>query len=83
MEDQLIVTDIITTEKCLAKLYMSGILESTCNKMRESLNKSHMQLCALQYMTFEYMNGKGWYPIENAPEQKFQQTVNMFSKPLE
>ena len=83
MEDQLIVTDIITTEKCLAKLYMSGILESTCDKMRDTLSKVQIQLTALQYMTFEYMNKKGWYPAENAPEQKLQQTKNMFSKPLE
>lgn len=82
LTDAEIATDVLGSLKSEIMMYMNGIIESNCPKMRTLLTKLHMQACENQFETFEYLNKKNLYPVENAEAAKVKETVTKFSKPL-
>lgn len=79
LNDEQIVKDILSGEKSLAKLYMDAILESSCPKMRKTLEDVHMDVTKNQYDTFKYMEENDLYPVEYAESQKLSETIDKFS----
>jgi len=79
LNDAQIITDILTNEKDLAKLYMDAILESSCPKMRSTLGQVHMDIADKQFQCFKYMEQRNLYPVEYAEPQKLTDAVNKFA----
>lgn len=82
LTDADIAKDVLGNLKSGVMLYMNGIIESNCPKMRTLLTKLHVQACENQFETFEYLNKRNLYPVENAEASKVKETVTKFSKPL-
>lgn len=79
LNDQQMVTDVLTSQKGLAKLYMNAILESSCPKMRSALTPVHTDIAEEQFACFNYMNSHNLYPIEYAQPQKVTEVINKFA----
>lgn len=79
LNDIQIIQDVLTTEKNLAKLYMSAILESSCPKMRDVLGTVHMDIACKQYDCFKYMEQNNLYPVEYAEATKLTEAINKFA----
>lgn len=79
LNDAQIAKDILTSEKNLAKLYMNGILESDCPKMRSTLTTVHNDIAKDQYAAFKYMHENNLYPVDYADNQKLSETITKYS----
>lgn len=79
LNDIQIIEDVLLTQKNLAKLYMSSILESSCPKMRSVLGTVHMGIADKQYECFKYMEQNNLYPIEYADPSKLTDAINKFA----
>ncbi|MDT8716366.1 spore coat protein [Clostridium sp. 19966] len=71
-----ILQDILTTEKHGISSYSSGITESSCNNLRDTLVGNLKSSEEVQYKVFDAMRQKGWYTIKDAPESEIQELKN-------
>ncbi len=79
LKDDQIITDVLMTEKNLAKLYMDSIIESSCPVMRDTLGNVHMDVAKNQFDCFSYMQQNNLYPIEYADNKKLNEAINKFA----
>jgi spore coat protein CotF len=79
LKDDQIITDVLSSLKSLAKLYMDAILESSCPKMRSTLGDVHMDVANCQFQCFEYMRVNNLYPIEYADSAKLNDAVKKYA----
>lgn len=79
MNDQERVTDMILSEKKMSTNY--NIFASECvddqlrNEYLSIMNKSHQTQTAL----FKAAQSKGWYTVEQAPQNKISEAYNKFN----
>ena len=77
--DEQMISDILTDQKALAKLYMDGILESSCPKMRSTLGSVHSKVANDAYACFNYMTENNMYAVDYADTKKLQSVIAKFS----
>ena len=62
------LTDMITEEKGIVKLYSSALTESVSKQLREVLKNNMLEAAQDQFMLFELMQGKNYYQLKDAPQ---------------
>lgn len=78
MNDNELVTDMLSSHKALMQLYCTSLIESSCPNQRK-LYIELLTMCSQdQFKLFEYMETNGLYPIEDAPNQKVTEAQNKF-----
>lgn len=64
------ITDVLSTQKYIADGYNTNANECACpsikNVFMSILDEEH----AIQHDVFEEMSKRGWYPTEQAPQNK-------------
>lgn len=65
--------DLLSTEKQTLGSYSSGITESSCVNLRNTLLNNYQGAQDIQYKIFDTMRQKGWYPTKDAPSNEVQQ----------
>lgn len=79
MNDQERMTDFICSEKKLSANYDTYASECVCLPLRDDflniLNQSHQ----IQTDLFKIAQSKGWYQVEQAPQNKVSQAYTRFS----
>lgn len=81
LDDYEIISDVLGSEKQLVKLYSTALCESAEEPLRDIFKENLIEAAADQYSTFEYMQKRGMYPTEPAPEDKVTQAKQQF-RPL-
>ena len=72
MNQQELLTDLLTQEKDLVKDYASGITESSCTKLRELLMSNLAECSADQFAVFDEMHKRQMYDTKQAPGSDVQ-----------
>lgn len=72
-QDKDILQDLLTNEKQSLGAYSSGITESSCQNLRNTLLGNYRGSQDIQYKVFDTMKQKGWYPTKDAPSNEVQQ----------
>lgn len=79
MNDQERMTDFICSEKKMSANYDTFASECVCLPLRDDflniLNQSHQ----IQTDLFKIAQSKGWYQVEQAPQNKVSQAYTKFS----
>lgn len=77
--DKTATHDLLMSEKYLASMYHSFLLESATPEMIRCLDALLGDTHNMQQHLFEEMNSRGWYPVTKAQESKIQQTKSKFA----
>ena len=67
--------DVLMHLKDLMTTHALAIKESNCPNMRKLCTKLMGQIEGDQFALFQYMNEKGYYPVDNAEPQKLQMVL--------
>jgi len=73
MNDKEMMQDLLTSEKQVISSYSTGITESSCMNLRNTLVNNFKNAQEIQYKVFDTMKQKGWYPTKDAPTNEVQQ----------
>ncbi|AKN33452.1 spore coat protein F [Clostridium carboxidivorans P7] len=76
MNDKEMAQDLLATEKQVISAYSTGITESSCMNLRNTLVDNFKNAQEVQYKVFDAMRQKGWYPTKDAPDNEVQQLKN-------
>ncbi|WP_435790126.1 spore coat protein [Clostridium sp.] len=68
-----LMQDLLATEKQVITAYSTGITESSCQNLRNTLVDNFKNDQEIQYKIFDAMKQKGWYPTKDAPDNEVQQ----------
>ena len=73
MNDKELTHDLLSSEKQVVSSYSTGITESSCVNLRNTLITNFKSAQDLQYKVFDSMKTKGWYPTKDAPSNEVSQ----------
>lgn len=76
MNDKEMMQDLLTSEKQVISSYSTGITESSCMNLRNTLVNNFKNAQEIQYKVFDTMKQKGWYQTKDAPTNEVQQLKN-------
>ena len=76
MSEKDLMQDLLATEKQVISAYSTGITESSCENLRNTLIDNFRSGQSVQYKVFDAMRQKGWYPTTDAPDNEVQQLKN-------
>ncbi|WP_234121747.1 spore coat protein [Clostridium hydrogenum] len=76
LSEKEIMQDLLATEKQTISAYSTGITESSCENLRNTLLNNFKSSEEVQYKIFDSMKQKGWYPTKDAPDSDVQQVKN-------
>lgn len=68
-----LMQDLLTSEKQVISAYSTGITESSCENLRNTLVTNFEKAQDVQYKVFDSMRQKGWYPTKDAVDADVQQ----------
>jgi len=76
MSEKDLMQDLLATEKQVISAYSTGITESSCQNLRNTLVDNFKNNQNIQYKLFDAMKQKGWYPTKDAADNEVQQLKN-------
>lgn len=79
MDDQLIMADILTTVKGAADLYLHGTIESATVNIHQAFDQKLNDTLQMQNDIYTKMSQRGWFPPQQAEQQKIDQARQKFS----
>lgn len=77
--------DLLATEKQVIGAYSTGITETSCQNLRNTLVNNFKNVQDTQYKVFDAMKQKGWYATKDAPDadvQKVKSDANTMANEL-
>lgn len=72
MDDKNIMENLLLTTKGACDLYMHGTIESDTADIRNTFSSALGDTLFMQDDIYKKMSEKGWYPSEQAEQQKIQ-----------
>jgi len=79
MNDKDIMEGILLTTKGVCDLYMHGSIESSTPNVLQAFKSALNDTLCMQSDIYKQMADHGWYPTEQAQQQKLQQVKQKFS----
>ncbi|MDF2882612.1 MAG: spore coat protein [Clostridiaceae bacterium] len=76
MNEKELMQDLLATEKQIISAYSTGITETSCSNLRNTLVTNFTNAQNIQYKVFDTMKQKGWYQTKDAPANEVQQLKN-------
>jgi len=80
LTDQEIITDTLTGQKGLVKMYSTAITEGSGMTIRNLFRQNLTECASDQYSSFEYMQKNNLYPLECATPDKIKEAQTKFAK---
>ena len=77
--DKNLMEDILLLEKGACDLFMNGAIESSSNNVHQAFNDALNDSLCMQDTIYDKMAAKGWYPTEQAEQQKINSVKQKFS----
>lgn len=73
MDDKAIMENLLLTEKGICDLYMHGTIESAgTQNVNQTFSQALNDSLCIQGDIYKKMSARGWYPTEQAEQQKIQ-----------
>ena len=82
LTDYDIISDILSSQKGLIKLYGTALCEVASEDLRTVVTQKMTECAEDQYDAFLYMNERGMYKTEPAPVSKIKQACDKFGKSM-
>lgn len=79
MDDKCIMENLLLTTKGVCDLYLHGTIESSTANVHQTFDTALNDSLCMQDDIYKKMSAKGWYPTEQAEQQKLMQVKNKFS----
>lgn len=79
MDDRGLMQNMLLTTKNVCDLYMHGTIESSTANVHCTFDKALKDSLTMQDELYKKMAAKGWYPAEQADQQKIQQVKQKYS----
>ena len=79
MDDKTIMENLLNCTKGVCDLYMHGAIESPTPDVRQAFCTALNSGLTMQDDIYKKMTAKGWYPTEQAEQQKLQQVKQKFA----
>ena len=79
MDDKSLMENLLLVEKGACDLMMHGTVESGTPTVRAAFNAALEDCLRMQADIYAKMSAKGWYPIEQAEQQKIAKVKQKFS----
>ncbi|MBQ7144294.1 MAG: spore coat protein [Oscillospiraceae bacterium] len=79
MNDKQIMENILLTTKGACDLYLHGVIESPTAKVRQAFTTALNDTLCMQDAVYQQMAAKGWYPSEQATQQKRSEVRQKFA----
>ncbi len=79
MNDQTIMENLLQTTKGACNLYMNGTIESGTQNVKQAFDTALDESLCMQGTIYQKMSQKGWYPMQQAEQQKVNDLRNKFS----
>lgn len=76
MNEKDLMQDLLTSEKQVISAYSTGITETSCQNLRNTLVNNFKSAQDVQYKVFDAMKQKGWYTTKDAPDNEVNQLKN-------
>jgi spore coat protein CotF len=80
LNEKELMQDLLTSEKQVISAYSTGITESSCPNLRNTLVKNFESVQDIQYKVFDAMSTKGWYPTKDAPDTDVQEAKQQITQ---
>lgn len=78
MSDKSLMEDIILLEKGGCDLFMHGAIESSSDNVHNAFHTAFNDALCMQNTIYDKMTEKGWYPVENADQNKINSVKQKF-----
>ena len=78
MSDKSLMEDIILLEKGGCDLYMHGAIESSTDNVHQAFKTALTDALTTQDNTHDRMASKGWYPTEQAEQNRVNSVKQKF-----
>lgn len=79
MDDKCLMQNMLLTTKGVCDLYMHGTIESSTTNIHCVFDKALKDSLTMQDDLYKKMAEKGWYPSEQAEQQKIQQVKQKYA----
>ena len=79
MDDRNLMENMLLLEKGACDLFMHGTIESSTQNVHRTFNNSLNDSLKLQDEIYCKMQAKGWYPTEQADQNKLNTVKQKFS----
>jgi len=79
MNDELILTNVLSLVKGASDLFMHGAIEAACPKVNTAFKQVLAANLALQHEVFDAMKQKGWYQIPQETQQNLDKVVQKYA----
>jgi spore coat protein F len=76
MNEKEMMIDLLATEKQVISAYSTGITETSCKNLRNTLVNNFKNVQDLQFRVYDSMKQKGWYTTKDAPDSDVSQLKN-------
>lgn len=78
MTEKDMLQDILVLEKDIVKTYASYLIETSCENLRELLNRNLEDSAGDQFQVFYSMTSRNMYPVKEAPAAEVTQAKKKF-----
>jgi spore coat protein CotF len=79
MNDELILTNILSLVKGASDMLMHGAIEAACPKINAAFKQALAANLALQHEVFDAMKQKGWYQIPQETQQNIDKVITKYA----
>jgi len=79
MNEQLIMTNVLSLLKGVSTLYLHGALEAACPKVNAAFKQALADNLTLQHEVFDAMKAKNWYQVPQAKKEDIDKVVQKFA----
>ena len=79
MDDKQIMENILLTTKGAIDLYMHGTIESSTSNVHQAFSTALNNTLSMQDEIYKKMAAKGWYPTEQAEQNKVNSVKQKFT----
>ena len=79
MDDKCIMENLLNTAKGACDLYLHGTLESATMNVHQAFDNALNDTLCMQDDIYKKMSSKGWYPTDQAEQQKISKVKNQFA----
>jgi spore coat protein CotF len=79
MDDKMIMSTILSNVKSECDLMLHGSIESSTPNIHTTFKNALNETLDIQNKIYAEMNAKGWYPSQQAEQQKIDQAKQKYS----
>lgn len=78
MEDKLIMTNLLDTNKSICNLVNQGVIESNDDEICNAYKKTLQVLLTMQHDLYKTMQEEGWDPVEDVKQPAINKVKTKF-----